>query len=168
MFTVYSSIRCDRILSYRKGMRQLNYRRTELKLSDHRPVTATYMAEVEVLSPRKLQRALTFTDAEIENEDIITDIGPEIGIGGLKLAQVSSFVILEIGKDLVGFFFFFFDLFLMNNRVKMCTYMSNLAYAYYCWASHSVSRLLVHSPTIYQNSRHNILGEPDSIMKQFL
>ncbi|PON52686.1 Deoxyribonuclease I [Parasponia andersonii] len=78
---------CDRILSYGKGMRQLKYRRTELKLSDHRPVTATYMAEVEVFSPRKLQRALTFTDAEIENEDIVADMGLEIGISGIKLGQ---------------------------------------------------------------------------------
>ncbi|XP_024030888.1 type IV inositol polyphosphate 5-phosphatase 3 isoform X2 [Morus notabilis] len=78
---------CDRILSYGKGMRQLNYRRTELKLSDHRPVTATYMAEVEVFSPRKLQRALTFTDAEIENEDVVTDMGIEVGISCLKFEQ---------------------------------------------------------------------------------
>ncbi|XP_061368324.1 type IV inositol polyphosphate 5-phosphatase 3-like [Gastrolobium bilobum] len=62
---------CDRILSYGKGMRLLSYRRAELKLSDHRPVTATYMADVEMFSPRKLQRALTFTDAEIENEEVI-------------------------------------------------------------------------------------------------
>ncbi|KAG6673836.1 hypothetical protein I3842_15G011800 [Carya illinoinensis] len=61
---------CDRVLSYGKGLKLLSYRRTELKLSDHRPVTATYMAEVEVFSPRKLQRALTFTDAEIEREDV--------------------------------------------------------------------------------------------------
>ncbi|KAF7820329.1 Type IV inositol polyphosphate 5-phosphatase 3 [Senna tora] len=65
---------CDRVLSYGKGMRLLNYRRTELKFSDHRPVTATYMAEVEVFSPRKLQRALTFTDAEIENEEVIANL----------------------------------------------------------------------------------------------
>ncbi|CAL0316053.1 unnamed protein product [Lupinus luteus] len=61
---------CDRVLSYGKGMRLLNYRRIEIKMSDHRPVTATFMAEVEVFSPRKLQRALTFTDAEVENEEI--------------------------------------------------------------------------------------------------
>ncbi|KAK8572181.1 hypothetical protein V6N12_028242 [Hibiscus sabdariffa] len=39
---------CDRILKYGKGLRQLSYRRSELTLSDHRPVTATYMAEVEL------------------------------------------------------------------------------------------------------------------------
>ncbi|XP_022631844.1 type IV inositol polyphosphate 5-phosphatase 3 isoform X3 [Vigna radiata var. radiata] len=65
---------CDRILSYGKGMKLLSYRRAELKLSDHRPVTATYMVEVETFSPRKLQRALTFTDAEIENEQVITNL----------------------------------------------------------------------------------------------
>ncbi|XP_004489919.1 type IV inositol polyphosphate 5-phosphatase 3-like isoform X2 [Cicer arietinum] len=62
---------CDRILSYGKGMRVLSYRRTELKMSDHRPVTATYTVEVEAFSPKKLQRALTFTNAEIENEEAI-------------------------------------------------------------------------------------------------
>lgn len=87
--SLYLSIRCDRILSYGKGMRQLNYRRTELKLSDHRPVTATYMAEVEVFSHRKLQRALTFTDAEIENDEIVNDMAFEVGISSLKLEQVS-------------------------------------------------------------------------------
>jgi hypothetical protein len=61
--------RCDRILSYGKGIRLLLYKRGELTLSDHRPVTAIYMAEVEVFRRRKLQRALkslTFPDAEVE------------------------------------------------------------------------------------------------------
>ncbi|KAL6618878.1 hypothetical protein ACP70R_034017 [Stipagrostis hirtigluma subsp. patula] len=58
---------CDRILSYGKGIRLLSYKRGELTLSDHRPVTAVYMAEVEVFRHRKLQRALTFTDAVVEN-----------------------------------------------------------------------------------------------------
>ncbi|WVZ69079.1 hypothetical protein U9M48_017926, partial [Paspalum notatum var. saurae] len=49
---------CDRIISHGNGMR----------LSDHRPVTAVYMADVEVFSPKKLQRALTFTDAEVEEQ----------------------------------------------------------------------------------------------------
>ncbi|XP_024163136.1 type IV inositol polyphosphate 5-phosphatase 3 isoform X1 [Rosa chinensis] len=78
---------CDRILSYGRGMRLLQYRRTEHKFSDHRPVTATYMAEVEVFSARRLQRALTFTDAEIENEEIATDMGIEVGMNNLKLEQ---------------------------------------------------------------------------------
>lgn len=58
-------------------------------MSDHRPVTATFMAEVEVFSPRKLQRALTFTDAEIENDDVVAEMGIDVGIGCLRLEQVS-------------------------------------------------------------------------------
>lgn len=66
---------CDRILSHGNGMRLLSYKRSELKFSDHRPVTATYMAEVEVFNPKKLQRALNYTDAEIENEEVTTSFG---------------------------------------------------------------------------------------------
>ncbi|KAJ0241106.1 Type IV inositol polyphosphate 5-phosphatase 3 [Hirschfeldia incana] len=62
---------CDRVLTYGNGMKLVHYRRTEQKFSDHRPVTAIYMAEVEVFSVRKLQRALTFTDAEIEDEKLV-------------------------------------------------------------------------------------------------
>ncbi|XP_044475688.1 type IV inositol polyphosphate 5-phosphatase 3-like isoform X2 [Mangifera indica] len=77
---------CDRILSYGKGMRLLKYKRAELKLSDHRPVTATYMAEVEEFSHKKLQRALTITDAEIENEEVIADlVGIDVGLSNLRL-----------------------------------------------------------------------------------
>ncbi|KAL6627305.1 hypothetical protein ACP70R_031031 [Stipagrostis hirtigluma subsp. patula] len=65
---------CDRILSFGKGMRLLSYRRSELMLSDHRPVTATYAAEVEVFSSRKLQRALTLTDAEVEGGQVVPDL----------------------------------------------------------------------------------------------
>ncbi|KAL3655172.1 Inositol polyphosphate phosphatase, catalytic domain ues [Castilleja foliolosa] len=80
---------CDRILSFGTGMKLLRYKRSELKFSDHRPVTATYMVEVEVFSPRKLQRALTFTDAEIEEEDIVTGIGLGSGVGLLQLEEGS-------------------------------------------------------------------------------
>lgn len=62
---------CDRILSFGKGIKLLEYRRSELKLSDHRPVTAIYDAEVEVFSLERLQRALTFTTAEIKKERLV-------------------------------------------------------------------------------------------------
>ncbi|KAG2617907.1 hypothetical protein PVAP13_3NG258062 [Panicum virgatum] len=52
---------CDRILSYGKGTRLLSYKRAELLFSDHRPVSAVYMADVEVFVHRKFQRALTLT-----------------------------------------------------------------------------------------------------------
>ncbi|KAM0857667.1 hypothetical protein ACQ4PT_048325 [Festuca glaucescens] len=48
---------CDRILSHGKGIRLVSYKTSELNLSDHRPVSAIYMAEVGVLSRRKLQEA---------------------------------------------------------------------------------------------------------------
>ncbi|CAN8246739.1 unnamed protein product [Cochlearia groenlandica] len=62
---------CDRIIWYGKGMKLMSYRRSEIKLSDHRPVTATFVAEVEVFSPRKLQRTLTLTNAEIDSHEAI-------------------------------------------------------------------------------------------------
>ncbi|VAH09817.1 unnamed protein product [Triticum turgidum subsp. durum] len=38
-----------------------------LNLSDHRPVSAVYMAEVEVLCQRKFHKALTFTNVEVDD-----------------------------------------------------------------------------------------------------
>lgn len=43
---------CDRILWYGKGLRNLSYTRKELMLSDHRPVNAVFLAEIEVFSER--------------------------------------------------------------------------------------------------------------------
>nr|ABK25502.1 unknown [Picea sitchensis] len=60
---------CDRILFIGKGIKELSYTRVEQMLSDHRPVNAVFLAEVEIFSRRKLQRALTFTDAELEVEE---------------------------------------------------------------------------------------------------
>ncbi|KAK1406792.1 hypothetical protein QVD17_38400 [Tagetes erecta] len=39
---------CDRILSYGKGIRQLSYERAMIRFSDHRPVSASYLIEVEL------------------------------------------------------------------------------------------------------------------------
>ncbi|XP_073136837.1 type IV inositol polyphosphate 5-phosphatase 3 isoform X2 [Henckelia pumila] len=82
---------CDRILTFGTGLRQLSYRRSELKLSDHRPVTATFLVEVEVFSQRKLQRALTFTDAEIEEQDLFMDIGPGSAMRRLQSGEDASY-----------------------------------------------------------------------------
>ncbi|KAK6935024.1 hypothetical protein RJ641_035179 [Dillenia turbinata] len=49
---------CDRILWLGKGIKQLSYRQAEMRLSDHRPVSAVFLNEVEVLDHRKLQRVL--------------------------------------------------------------------------------------------------------------
>lgn len=71
-------------------MKLLGYGRSEVRLSDHRPVRAYYTVEVEVFSPKKLQRALTFTDAEIEQHNIISDVGLNTMDGLLSLEEVSS------------------------------------------------------------------------------
>uniref|UniRef100_A0ACD5VFN8 Uncharacterized protein n=1 Tax=Avena sativa TaxID=4498 RepID=A0ACD5VFN8_AVESA len=62
---------CDRVLSFGKGLRLLSYGRSELALSDHMPVAATYAAEVEVFCGKKLQRALTLTDAEVARGEVV-------------------------------------------------------------------------------------------------
>jgi hypothetical protein len=60
--------RCDRILWLGKGIKQLSYKRAELKLSDHRPVSSNFLVEVEVLDHRKLQRAINFTSVAVHPE----------------------------------------------------------------------------------------------------
>lgn len=52
---------CDRILSFGKGFKQLSYTRGECKLSDHRPVTAVFLVDVQVLvSHRQIQKSSRF------------------------------------------------------------------------------------------------------------
>ncbi|PKA46811.1 Type I inositol 1,4,5-trisphosphate 5-phosphatase 1 [Apostasia shenzhenica] len=81
---------CDRILTFGKGLKLLSYRRSELKLSDHRPVTAMLLSEVEVFSHRKLQRALTLTCAEVEDGNILSDIEAAVDMGRLVLGEVQE------------------------------------------------------------------------------
>lgn len=64
----YHPSRCDRILWLGKGIKQLEYRRSENKLSDHRPVSSIFSVDVEVFDHRKLQRALNFTNAAVHHE----------------------------------------------------------------------------------------------------
>lgn len=61
---------CDRILWHGKGLRQLCYRRSELTLSDHRPVIATFAAEVEIFS----KKGLLFKSARVEVEELLSQI----------------------------------------------------------------------------------------------
>ncbi|KAJ1428932.1 Inositol polyphosphate-related phosphatase [Sesbania bispinosa] len=66
---------CDRILWLGKGIKQLRYRRAENKLSDHRPVSSIFSVEVEVFDHRKLQRALSFTNAAVHPEVFLKQDG---------------------------------------------------------------------------------------------
>ncbi|CAB78803.1 putative protein [Arabidopsis thaliana] len=54
---------CDRILWLGKGIRQECYKRSEIRMSDHRPVTSIFNVGVEVFDHRKLQRALHVNNA---------------------------------------------------------------------------------------------------------
>ena len=50
------------------------------------------MTEVDVFYPRKLQRAIAFTEADIEHEGmnfLITQLGLEDGINALRFIEVS-------------------------------------------------------------------------------
>ncbi|KAK4728354.1 hypothetical protein R3W88_021342 [Solanum pinnatisectum] len=65
---------CDRILWLGKGIKQLFYKRAELKLSDHRPVSSMFSVEVEIFDHRKLQRVLNVKSAAV-HPDILLEIG---------------------------------------------------------------------------------------------
>ncbi|WCJ20682.1 Type I inositol polyphosphate 5-phosphatase 2 [Euphorbia peplus] len=59
---------CDRILWLGKGIEQLSYKRSEIRLSDHRPVSSNFLVELEVLDRRKLKKALHVNTAAIHPE----------------------------------------------------------------------------------------------------
>ncbi|PIN07766.1 Inositol polyphosphate 5-phosphatase [Handroanthus impetiginosus] len=59
---------CDRILWFGKGIKQLFYKRAEMRLSDHRPVSSMFSVEVEIFDQRKLQKALNFSSAVVHPE----------------------------------------------------------------------------------------------------
>lgn len=64
---------CDRILWLGKGVKQLSYKRADIRLSDHRPVSSIFSVEVEVLDHRKLQRAINFMSAAIHPEPLLDE-----------------------------------------------------------------------------------------------
>nr|XP_027079702.1 type I inositol polyphosphate 5-phosphatase 2 isoform X1 [Coffea arabica]XP_027079703.1 type I inositol polyphosphate 5-phosphatase 2 isoform X1 [Coffea arabica] len=66
---------CDRILWLGKGIKQLSYKRTELKLSDHRPVSSMFSLEVEIFDHCKLHKALKSSAAV--HPDIFLNEGGE-------------------------------------------------------------------------------------------
>ncbi|KAK9145156.1 hypothetical protein Sjap_005059 [Stephania japonica] len=64
---------CDRILWFGKGVKQLSYKHTNIRLSDHRPVSSNFLVEVEVFDQKKLQRALNLTKAAVVHPEIFMD-----------------------------------------------------------------------------------------------
>ena len=64
--------RCDRILWHGKGLQQLLYKREEIFVSDHRPVIAVFLSEVEVLSENKITRSIyLFKNVKVEIEELL-------------------------------------------------------------------------------------------------
>jgi hypothetical protein len=53
-------------------LKQLCYIRGELNFSDHRPVAARFLAEIEVLSNRKVKKTLGLSKKEPEMGNILT------------------------------------------------------------------------------------------------
>ncbi|KAA8525922.1 hypothetical protein F0562_007978 [Nyssa sinensis] len=66
---------CDRILWLGKGIKQLSYKRADIRFSDHWPVSSMFLVEVEVFDHRKLQRALNFTSAAVQPEIFLDEEG---------------------------------------------------------------------------------------------
>ncbi|XP_009781982.1 type I inositol polyphosphate 5-phosphatase 2-like [Nicotiana sylvestris] len=62
---------CDRILWFGNGIKQLLYKRAELRLSDHRPVSSMFSVQVEIFDHRKLQRVLNVNNAAIHPEILL-------------------------------------------------------------------------------------------------
>ncbi|KAM7525391.1 hypothetical protein LguiA_015293 [Lonicera macranthoides] len=68
---------CDRILWFGKSIKQLCYKRANIQLSDHRPVSSVFLLEVEVFDHRKLRKALNITTAVV-HPNIFMDEGGKI------------------------------------------------------------------------------------------
>nr|DAD40286.1 TPA_asm: hypothetical protein HUJ06_014609 [Nelumbo nucifera] len=64
---------CDRILWYGNGLEQLSYIRGESRLSDHRPVCAVFLAEVEMKSipTNKFRKGFSTAASRLEFHDVI-------------------------------------------------------------------------------------------------
>eukprot|EP00253_Pinus_taeda_P001128 PITA_01128 len=63
---------CDRILWFGNGFRQLSYTSGECRLSDHRPVTAVFLVDVQVLvSHRQIQKRVVKLDDDPRNLSLI-------------------------------------------------------------------------------------------------
>ncbi|KAL5061919.1 hypothetical protein RYX36_023656 [Vicia faba] len=62
---------CDRILWHGRGIQQLSYVRKEFKFSDHRPVCATFLVEVEVMFRGQKKKVSTF-NIQIDDDFVPT------------------------------------------------------------------------------------------------
>ncbi|KAL3699989.1 hypothetical protein R1sor_018011 [Riccia sorocarpa] len=91
---------CDRILYLGKALRELSYVRTESRLSDHRPVSAVFLAEVERLSRHKLKRAVTFAQPvnNIHPEDISPHLSSLRGLHKVPNPEIDVPSLADVGN----------------------------------------------------------------------
>ncbi|KAL4368937.1 hypothetical protein GQ457_05G010270 [Hibiscus cannabinus] len=82
---------CDRILWYGKGVKLLSYFRSESKFSDHRPVSALFLTQIEVMKS---------TNSRFLDKDTFPNIMPpeQIGTSGNKEEGKSTLLSLIV-KD---------------------------------------------------------------------
>uniref|UniRef100_A0A7N0U3U7 Inositol polyphosphate-related phosphatase domain-containing protein n=1 Tax=Kalanchoe fedtschenkoi TaxID=63787 RepID=A0A7N0U3U7_KALFE len=66
---------CDRIVWLGKRIKQVWYKRADIRLSDHRPVSSLFVVEVEVLDQRKLQRVINLSNVPIHAEVLADEDG---------------------------------------------------------------------------------------------
>ncbi|XAR71210.1 hypothetical protein NMG60_11028373 [Bertholletia excelsa] len=82
---------CDRILWYGKGVRQLSYFRSESKFSDHRPVSALFSTQIEVVK--------SITSKVFPLEPIIPALPPQQTAQGTEKEEVTSTLLSLIARD---------------------------------------------------------------------
>ncbi|WVZ59030.1 hypothetical protein U9M48_009238 [Paspalum notatum var. saurae] len=61
---------CDRILWYGRGLSQLSYVRGESRFSDHRPVYSMFIAEVESINHRRIQKMSSWS-SQLDIEELL-------------------------------------------------------------------------------------------------
>ncbi|KAH6807675.1 DNAse I-like superfamily protein [Perilla frutescens var. frutescens] len=64
---------CDRIIWFGKGLKQIQYNRVESRLSDHRPVHAMFIANVEVSKPPGVHSS-TLSNRTVDSETNLYEV----------------------------------------------------------------------------------------------
>ncbi|CAI9781184.1 unnamed protein product [Fraxinus pennsylvanica] len=62
---------CDRILWHGRGLHQLSYVRGESRFSDHRPVYAIFLAEVESINRSRFKKSTSYSSSRIVVEELL-------------------------------------------------------------------------------------------------
>lgn len=88
--------RCDRVLWYGDRMRQVAYRHGDSRLSDHRSVSAIFLAEVDVVNSNKLRRACVLpkdVEKDLVAKAVVPRVAPIIDVDKLQNNEVWSTIL---------------------------------------------------------------------------